>query len=38
MDYYFVTLLAIGWGVAAWHDHEDKKRRQRRDAAFENRD
>jgi hypothetical protein len=34
----FLTLLAIGWGLAAWHDREDEQRYHRRDAAGENRE
>jgi hypothetical protein len=26
----FVALLAIGFGLASWHDREDKKRQQQR--------
>ncbi|MDT5060064.1 MAG: hypothetical protein QOH63_523 [Acidobacteriota bacterium] len=34
----FVTLLAIAFGLVAWHDHEDMKRQQRKAAAHEQRD
>lgn len=34
----FVILLAIAFGLAAWHDHEEKKRQQRKAAAHEQRD
>lgn len=31
----FLTLLAAGWGIAAWHDQEEGKRREREDSAVE---
>ncbi len=34
----FVTLVAIAWALAAWHDHAEKKRQERRDAAFHEKD
>ena len=34
----FVFLLAIAFGLAAWHDREDKKRQQRKEAAHKIRD
>jgi hypothetical protein len=37
----FVTLFAIGFGLAAWQDHEYEKRRKRqrgKDVAYESRD
>ena len=34
----FVILLAIAFGLAAWHDREDKKRQERKDAAHKSRE
>lgn len=31
----FITLLAIAFGIAAWHDNEEKKRQERKNAAHE---
>jgi uncharacterized membrane protein len=31
----FVTVLAVAFSIAAWHDHEEKKRQERRSAAHE---
>ena len=31
----FVTIFAFAFAVAAWQDHEDKKRLERRRAAHE---
>ena len=33
----FVTLLAIAFGLAAWHDREEQKRHQQRNVAYEKR-
>jgi hypothetical protein len=33
----FVTLVGIGFGIAAWHDHEAAKRQKRRAAVYEKR-
>jgi predicted ribosomally synthesized peptide with SipW-like signal peptide len=33
----FITLVAIGWSLAYWHDREEKKRQQRPQAAREQR-
>ncbi len=34
----FVTVLALAFAVAAWHDREDKKRLEQRKAAHEHAD
>jgi len=34
----FVILLAIAFGLAAWHDHEEKKRQERKEVAHKSRD
>jgi cytochrome oxidase assembly protein ShyY1 len=34
----FVTLLAITFGLAAWQDREDAKRRERRNTVVEKKD
>jgi predicted outer membrane lipoprotein len=34
----FGTLLAIAFGLTAWHDHEVEKIRKRREAAFKQRE
>jgi hypothetical protein len=31
----FFTLCAIGFGIAAWHDREKAKRRERKEAVYE---
>jgi hypothetical protein len=31
----FVIIIVIAFGIAAWHDHEEMKRRERRTAAHE---
>lgn len=31
----FITLLAIGFGITAWKDHQDKKRRERRTISYQ---
>jgi uncharacterized membrane protein YidH (DUF202 family) len=33
----FVAVLAVAFGIAAWHDREEEKRRRRRDANPEER-
>jgi hypothetical protein len=33
----FVTLLAIGFGLAIWHDWEDQKRQRRKDSIYKER-
>lgn len=33
----FLTLLAIAFGIAAWHDREERKRQGRKDSAAEKR-
>ncbi|MGA9995175.1 MAG: hypothetical protein WBP93_07165 [Pyrinomonadaceae bacterium] len=34
----FVTLLAIGWGIASWHDRKEQKQHQQRKAASDKSD
>ena len=34
----FVTILAVAFAVAAWHDREDKRRLERRQVAHEKTD
>lgn len=33
----FVAVLAVAFGLAAWQDREDRKKRERRNAAAERR-
>jgi nitric oxide reductase large subunit len=34
----FVIVLVIGFGIAAWHDRDEKKREERRISAYEKKD